>query len=454
MTTRGEFLKGENIFLPDKLEVNKVVEQINNLKDGETLKISHAFLIVRLGGINIAVDPAIQARSLSEKEENEFIPPSQGEASKSKKKQDGAYAYSMIEAPVEVNGNPHETNTARVGRILAQYIDAIFISHLHTDHYDFELIRTIMETNSNTKVYGPLGWQGVIAKYHSLEITGDNPTDNYLPEYVRKRMKSLSAKSADPNRDSGLNYPNLNLDRTILNAQNGESVSVKAIDIPHAGGLPAEFVQGFVLESKTNRILLIPDAALSPEIIKHIKMNAQGADGNKLTQFIVSTATLNPESFYGILNEQQSYVLRDEIEEGIVHSAYLPLVAAAYTEGETPISIVHSGFYYRSSSEESNLRSRYPEYKKADNPTLKEWLSRLRAKVDETLKEMEEQINTLGPLSISVGRHGRSEIGKLLRDFPIRRRFARKIVEWIKKEGVPDNVLEIIHSPQANEIIK
>lgn len=437
MTRHGEFVNGENIFSPDKLEVKNVVEQINSLQDGETLKISHAFLVMRLGGINIAVDPAIQARRSSEKEKNKLIPPSQGEASKSKKQHGSAYTYSMIEAPVEKNGDSNETNTARVGRILAPYIAAIFISHLDTDHYDFELIRTMLETNNNTKVYGPLGWQGVIAKYH---------TDNYLPEHITQRMRSFSAKPV-------LNYPGLNLDRTILNAQNGTNVSVRAIDIPHAGGLPAEFVQGFVLENETNRILVIPDAALSPEIIKQIKMNALDAEGKQLTQIIISTATLNPESFYGIINERLSYVLRDEIEEGVAHSAYLPLVVAAYMGSEIPIHIVHSGFYYRSSSEKRSLRNRYPEYKKADNPMSKEWLSRLKAHVDKTLIEMERQVNTLGPLSISVGRHGRSEIGKLLRDFPIRLRFSQKIVEWIKKEGVPDSVLEIIRSPQANEII-
>ena len=62
----------------------------------------------------------------------------------------------MIEAPPDENSNADETNTSRVGRILADRIDAVLISHLDADHYDFELIRTMMETNENLEVFAAL----------------------------------------------------------------------------------------------------------------------------------------------------------------------------------------------------------------------------------------------------------------------------------------------------------
>lgn len=455
--TSSEVIGGvqkENLFKPDKLKLGDVVEQIKNLQDGEMLKISHAFMVVRLGGKNIAVDPAIEARSLNEKEANKYIPLSKGEASKSVKERGDVYTHTLIDASDESGDNPAETNTKKVGLALADHIDAVLISHLDADHYDFELIRSMMEKNQNLQVFGPLGWQNEIVERHSNEVLGDKPTLNYLPEKIYKRLKAFSAKPADPEKEKGWFYPGDNMDRLIMKSADGQEISIKAIDIPHMGGLPVEYVQGIILESQADRIMIIPDAALSPEVVEHINTNAVDQNGRSLTQIVVSTATLNPEAFYGILDEEQSNTLRDEIEEAVAHSAYLPLIAAAYTSGETEVNIAHSGFYHRSSSDEKHLRNRYPEYKQTDNPEPKEWLGRLRQKVDETLFEMESEIKTLGPLTVSVGRHGRAEISHLLRDFPIRRKFATTIINWIKTEGVPDSVLANIHIPKSNEIVK
>lgn len=440
-------------FQPDTVKISEVLANIQKLKNGEVLKISHAFMIVRIGDKNIAIDPAISGRSLNKKEPNKLIPPSGGLASMSDKGFTEKYDHSMIALDTELNqGTEKKTEIAQIASILAPHLDCILISHLDADHYDFEFIRTVLENNPNASVFGPLGWQAEIAKYHSLEGVAEpvNPT-NHLPETISKRLKALSGKPANPENDRGLNFPKLNLDRTKLG-----SVSIKAIDIPHSGGLPAEYVQGFILESGPERILIISDAALSPEAIKHVEQNLFDTSGQKLTQICVSTATLNPETFYGLLNEEKSDKLRDNIEEGIAHSAYLPVIIAALTSGEVKINLNHSGFYYRSSAEKSVVRNRYPEWKsKRDGeiePTAQQWLVMLKEQLDKTLSTNQTKINKLGPWSSAIGKKGRISFGKFVRDFATRRKFAKEVIAWIKETGVPDSVLELLTTPQANEV--
>jgi len=448
-------------FKPDQFKIYDVLNNIDRLQDGEILKISASFFIISIGGKKIAIDPALIGRSFKKSESGKLIPPSGGIASHSVKLNAERYTHTMIEAPPDENSNADETNTSRVGRILADRIDAVLISHLDADHYDFELIRTMMETNENLEVFGPLSWKTEIAKHHSLESMGEKgekPTKNYMPDKLFKRLKTLSGKTADPEKNIGLRYNNLNLDKAELKSwikddnQPGRyreitNAKISAIEIPHTGGLPAEYVQGFVIENENNRIMVIPDSALSPEAVEHIKKNVTDSNNNKLTQLIVSTGTLNPETFYGLPHKLADYI-RDNIEESIAHSAYLPLVAAAYTDGETDVNLSHAGFYYRSSSNKAYFRTRYPQPKDHQYPDAKVWLEEFRDYIDETMEEMKTDIKSLGPLTSSV------EKSTLIRDFPIRRKFALKLIKWLKQKGVPDSVLGKIHNPEGNTIIK
>ena len=464
--------------MPDKLKLNDVLANIEKLGDGEFFRLSSSSAIVRIAGVNILIDPALQGRSFTRSEPNKLIPPSKGEASKSVKSRSEDYPYSMIVAEPPSEDDRDKSNTQRVGEALANHIDIVTISHLDADHYDFEFIRTMMENNEKLRVYGPLAWQGEIGKHHSLEETGNQPAENYLPKKLARRLRGLSPKPSDPEKDKGLSYPGFNLnmvnlvvtDRGVLRELNppfrwgtaGESIPpgekikeqivIKSLDVPHMGGLPAEYNQGLVIENKQNRIMIIPDAALSPEIIQHLIDNYEDESGNKLTKIIVSVATLNPETFYG-LPKPLADTIRDEIEESIAHSAYLPLVITAMTDGKVPVYLTHGGFYFRSSSDRKYLRTRFPEYKGDDNPSVEEWLSRLKNEVEKTMKDMKTDIDKLGPLATSFEKRSRLSLRGFAKDFPTRRKFATKIVKWIKKTGVPQSIIDNIHMPPANVII-
>src|SRR3989338_5882357 len=115
-------------FKPDQFKIYDVLNNIDRLQDGDILKISASFMIISIGGRKIAIDPALIGRSFKENELNKLIPPSGGIASQSVKLNADRYIHTMIESPPENEEEKSETNIARVGKKLANHLDAVLIT--------------------------------------------------------------------------------------------------------------------------------------------------------------------------------------------------------------------------------------------------------------------------------------------------------------------------------------
>ncbi len=440
----------KNSFTPDNLNISDILPKISTLKDGEYLRISHAFSIFKIGGKTIGIDPSVQGRQyLNEK--GKLIPPGSDNAFMSIKPRETEYTWEMIHAEPEAANDKVLNNTQRVGKYLAPYIDYFLISHLDADHLDFELIRSAMENNPNLNVYGPLGWQKFIYKYHTLESDDSKfpQSGPNLPRDIEKRLHGLSPKHAIEGKDVGLSFKGLNLNEIDLSQGRGLP-KIKSFDIPHAGAITnVEYVQGFLLEDENNRILYLPDSALSPEIITIIR-NLHNE--KKLTRMLISIATMGSESFYGI-DPKIADKLRENIEEPISHSAYLPLIAIALTDSETPVDVIHHGFFYRSRQKKSLFRHKYPIPKNTDSIEPNEWLNQFKSYIQNCLDTMQGSINKLGPDVLSFGKQGRTSVKRFIGDLFARSKFSNQIVNWIKTNGVPDGIINKINIPEAGKIV-
>jgi hypothetical protein len=81
------------------------------------------------------------------------------------------------------------------------------------------------------------------------------------------------------------------------------------------------------------------------------------------------------------------------------------------------------------------------------------WLPNLKDLINKTMNEMNMEIDKLGPGTLSVGRRGRTSVMKLLNDLPTRLKFSGVLVNFIKKNGVPDEVLSRLQIPKAGDVI-
>lgn len=426
-------------FAPAKLPLGEVLKSIQRLARGDVLHIGNAMEVVRVGDKNVLVDHAIVGRELPEK--GKLIPPgTTGQDAFRSQKDESHYSHFMIDAPPD-GPTDNSSSVGRIGRALAPHIDAMLISHLDADHIDFELTRTILEHNPKAEVYGPLGWKKYILRLHDREGTPSSGKP-VLPDKLVERIHSFIPRRPD------MNKPEPGAKSLIpTEIKLGNSVTITSLDVPHMGAPQfVEMTQGFLLESDAERVLVISDAAMSPELIAQVtKLHAEKA----LTHILISGATYNPETMYGILPPKAANWGREKFEEGLAHSAFLPVVVEALTNGEVPIDIVHHGFYYRSSADRKFLNFRLPA-QKAGTETPERWFGRVHQKIEELMQSNKNEIDDLNRLSLAL----KHNLPKFLKDARVRLRFANNLVAWIKKEKVPQEVIDHLGMPQPGEIIK
>jgi len=437
-----EAIPVQEINSPDKLQLKDVLDKLDNLQEGETLHISHSFNITRIGGLNIAIDVAMQGEK---KPWGAVLPPGGDESLKSKKKRT-ENTVDIIESP---NSEEGKSNAQIVGQALGSKIDMVLISHLDPDHLDFEAIRAMMESNEKLNVYGPLGWQSFIAKAHGFDKNSDD--FNYLPENIKRRMKALSPKPANPN-EKGLSdyYKGLNLSEVEFEDK-GKKAKISSFEVPHIGGAYAEYSQGFILEAGDKKIVHIADAGFTPELLREV---AEIQKKGHITQIYVSNAAYNPSRPYPPSPEATRVMEKVALAEQVSHSNYLPIALAAITDGETPIFLTHHGTYYdsmRVDIEKGGLSGRLPMSDKTDIPK-KDWLGNLKSFILDALNASEKEISKAGPLANSTGSHGRTSKSELARSIAVHSKFTNKLVGWINKEKIPQEVGNTLRFPQANSI--
>ena len=441
-----ETIENEVVPFPDKLELNDVLEKIDQLKEGQTVHITHSFAISKIGGLNIAVDVVTEG---DVKPWGTILPPPGDETLKSTKFERQTQTE-IIHSRADFLNDQLKSNSQRVGEALGSRVDAVVISHLDPDHMDFETMRAMMNTNENLQVYGPLGWQSHIAKAHGLNKDSDN--FDYLPENIKKRLHGLSPKPTNPSREKGLTFEGaLNLSEVVVE-KNGKKAKIISFEVPHIGSKAAEYSQGFVLEAGDKKIMHIADAGLTPELLRQV---SEFHDSDKpMSQIFVSTAAYNLSQPYPVSAEKWKLIRDVMREEAYAHSNYLPVALAAVTEGKTPIFLTHHGTYYDSQRvkiEEGGLNQRLP-FSKEQKKEKSAWLSELKNFIHDTTKSMQDSLNESSPLSGSTSSTGRTTKTELTKSIYTHFKFTKQLTDWINNSKIPEEVGSIFKFPAANSI--
>lgn len=404
---------------------NEVRTALSELQDGEYIPICHSMCAISIGSFTILVDPVTRA-SLSPKGRFRQLRGSDHLSS------------DLLPAnyPESIFGDESMDMAAAT---LAPAIDSIFITHLHSDHIDFDFIRKMMEHNPTLRVYGPLGWQAFLGQTHAFEGEPNPKGKPLLPKTIRARLHSLSPIPALGDKPQGLAVAS----HAVLLDSEREAVISIAFETPHFVSGYAELVQGYLLESKTQHILVLPDMALSPEIINLVQQLHHRKP--PLTKIIMSVAKITPDPLLEIpIGKQLSIEIpsikmsdryRDSIEEGVSHSIFLPFILAAITDGKIPIELVHFGFYHNGIPDSKKIARRIP----FQQGSLEEWYQRVREHL------ARRTIPKLGMLTFN--KDYRRSVVHLISDIGVRLQYSRYFVTWMKENGPPESILKSAGGP-------
>lgn len=423
-------------FIPFKIDTDKLLHDMEILEDGEALHVGHAASILQIGNEKIVIDPVIVGKELSIRGKKLFpgrvFPPFGLDSLKIGQK-DQDYDQHLVDTKESVLADldPNMNNTSVVGEALGAGSNYAFISHLDPDHIDMELISSMIDTNPDFKVFGPKG----LIKWVEMA----NPNHPKL-EYVKKHLNELT-----PNRiyaGSTTNEANKTPEEKI---DLGNGLTATVFEVVHEGSKRAEVTQAFLFENGNTRILSCPEAALSPEIINVLRKTHSSE--KPLTSIILSTAIYNPDRFHEVLSEDLTKKYKDEVEEFTAHSAYLPFIFLALTDGKVPIELVHHGFYYKDRAEKRNIPYRIPLTNDIDTDP-QTWMIKFREFLSKTESEMSDVLEPLKPSSFPT-----PKLTERVKHWDTRSKFSGKIRGWIADNPFPTELLKLINLPQGGETI-
>ncbi len=394
-----------------------VVNMIEGLSQGDIGFISHACLVGRFGDETIMIDPAIRSGVSKE-----------GRFTQMEKKD---HLRSDLPADKYNHSIFGSEDLDTVASSIAPKVDKILISHLDSDHIDFDFIVRMMKTNEKLEVYGPLGWQKFIGDSHAFEGEANPKNKPVLPEHIRTRLHGLSPvhtigdkpKGLAPNReDNPALYDSLH---TVQYEHNGVRTTITSYDTPHIGSGFAEVVQSLFIESGSERQLIISDSALSPEIIDIVStLHTE----KKLTSITTSVAKFNAEPYAPLFTPKFSDKFRNAVEEKISHSILLPFVLAAITNAEVPIRMTHFGFYHNSIPDISKIGRRFT-FSTSD---VHDWCTQFSAKIDNIFQSMNADISKLGMLTTFFSEYNPPPQSRI-RDMKTRHVFVENILSLLVK---------------------
>ena len=412
----GSIVNSETPILitPDRLNLGQTVDQIIRLKPGDILPLSHSAMIIRCGDKTFLTDPFVGGSEpkLPFLEKGRLYPPGKGWHLRSEDKNN---------PPPTPQVSLFETDDLTViAQTLAPHIDAITVSHLDPDHVYFPLIRRLMEVNPSLQVYGPLVWQKFLARTHTLESDPDPTAKPLLSETVLSRLHSLiPIRPAWKKGSLTADYPKL---AEYSSSRLGEA-SVTAFEIRHMGSQYSEHSSAYLFENGQQHLLSISDSALSPEAVTLVdELYRQG----RLTQIITSTAVYNPEPLYFIKNPELATRIREEFEEYSGHSAFLPFVLLAITEGKIPVITNHGGFFINQAADETFYPHRIPTTDSPDSDPAA-WLELCRHR---SLSFITSYLN-----------------------HPDRKKYSDRIISWFKRHPIPKPLLDRVRFAKASQII-
>jgi L-ascorbate metabolism protein UlaG (beta-lactamase superfamily) len=397
------------IFTPDKLKISETLENIRHLNNGDLLFLTHNSLILKLAGKNILIDPSFDGRRMEK--QPDFILP-------------GKDGFKNFDQKTTYPEQVFDTKSPDAARLLAPEINYIFVSHADPDHMRASTLKAIIDRNPEISVFFPTGIIPELQK-----VNGSIPSQ--MHEVTPQPTHFDPAKRPEKNS-------------TFPLAEG--KITVTSFEVQHT----TRHNQGLFFESEGQRILVLSDAGLSPELLKEVDKLVKY---KPLTRIIVSTAKYNPLGMYGKLDAADAKKFRDEIEEQTAHSAYLPIVLLALTSGLTPIDIIHQGFYHNSKREMKNFSYRIP----TNTETNTDWVSYFKDKIYRTLTESNftdtrwgKSLKKLVPLT---GKTPGSEFHPIA-DNDIRWRFSRRLRRWLDLFRAPQDLVDSrIHMPGPNEIV-
>ncbi len=414
------------------IKTGDVLGHMKKMRDGDTIPITHGWLVTRIGEQIIMTDPAMRANESPQGRFKQM----QGEDHTRSDVADDKYRVSIFQ-----DESVHE-----VARALAPAVQTILITHLDSDHLDFGLIKEMMDANPQLEVYGPLGWQKFIGETHRFEGEIHPVRNPVLPETIRTRLHGLSPISYLGEKPESLSsrYPQLHQRLHMAIVEEGNTtVQITSLDVPHMGSKYAETVQGFLLESEGVRKLLLPDAALSPEVVDLVERLHKE---KPLTGITVSTGKFNPEPLMEIPVTKKSSItvpspetsdkLRTTYEEFLGHSAFLPFALAGVTHATVPIDMIHLGFYHNSIPDISQVTRRVAI---SEKNTLPSWTKGFTHMLEDLYQRLDKRISKLGPLTSDP--QGRHPVFRFLGELKTRSDFSNSLIRWIKDNPPPKTIL-------------
>lgn len=394
-----------------------VMNMIDGLSHGDVGVITHGFLVGRFGDETIMVDPAIRANL---KKDGRFT-----------QMRNTDHLRSNLPAEKYSNSIFGAEDLDTVAATIAPKVDKILITHLDSDHIDFDFIEHMMRVNEKLEVYGPLGWEQQVFATHVFEDESNPKKKPVLSDHIRLRLHGLSPvhtlgdkpKGLAPTREERpLLYDELH---TVHYEHSGVKTSISSFDTPHFGGSDAEHVQSFLIESGDQRQLIISDSALSPEIMTLVqKLHTE----KKLTSIITSVAKFNAEPYAPLFTPKFSDKVRNAFEEKISHTILLPFVLAAITNAEVPIRMTHFGFYHNSIPDMSKIGRRFT----FSSTDIHEWCTQFSAKIDDIFQSMNADISKLGMLTTFFSEYNPPP-KRRIRDMKTRHVFVENILSLLVK---------------------
>lgn len=431
MTEHVDILSKTEYF--HSISAEDVVNMIDGLSHGDSGFITHAWSVGKFGGETIMFDPALRSRV---SKEGRFTQMEKNDHLRSDLPTD-AYSNSIFGSE----------NLDIVAASIASKVDKILITHLDSDHIDFDFIVRMMQSNEKLEVYGPSGWQKFIGDTHVFEGEANPKKKPVLPEHIRTRLHGLSPVHTLGDKPRGLApdravnpalYDSLH---TIQYEHNGVRTTITSYDTPHFGGMHAEHVQSFLVESGDQRQFFISDSALSPEILDIVqKIHKE----KKLTSITTSVAKFNAEPYVPFLTPEFSDDVRNAVEEKISHTILLPFIIAALTNAEVPIRMTHFGLYHNSIPDMSKIGRRFT-FSTAD---IHNWCTEFSEKIDEIFRDMKDDFTQLGMLTTLLSEYN-PPIVQRLKNMRTRHIFVEKILSLLVKPKKYPNSAERNIAPLA-----
>lgn len=111
-----------------------ISERLQALQPGEAIHIGHSFVVLNVAGVRIALDPATETGACAAPFSNLTLTA-----------RTQLRSYRSLVAP---EGIPSAAE-------LAQVVDVVLYSHIHTDHFNAAVLEKIMTANANLQVYWP-----------------------------------------------------------------------------------------------------------------------------------------------------------------------------------------------------------------------------------------------------------------------------------------------------------